>query len=82
MGIALFAEYKGLDFWFSFGIAISCFVANGLLATFEDDLPGGHNNPDGASTPKYVTYAVWGIRIIGIIALIGIIVSLSMLKFH
>ena len=27
---------------------------NGLLATIEDDLPGGFNNPDGTQTPRYV----------------------------
>ena len=35
-------------------IAIFAVLGNGLLATLEDDLPGGFNNPDGTSTPEYV----------------------------
>ena len=82
VGVAAFAEYMGLNFWFSLATAITCFLLNGLLATLEDDLPGGHNNPDGASTPAYVSYVVWSVRVVGVLALCGIAVSLSMLKFH
>ena len=28
-------------------------VINGLVATLEDDLPGGFNNLDGKHTPRY-----------------------------
>lgn len=30
-------------------------LVNGLLATLEDDLPGGFNNPDGTATPVYAS---------------------------
>jgi hypothetical protein len=29
-------------------------LLNGFIATLEDDLPGGFNNPDGSDTPTYV----------------------------
>jgi hypothetical protein len=35
-------------------IAALAIFANGLIATWEDDLPGGFNNPDGTATPEYV----------------------------
>lgn len=36
------------------GAVVAAILANGLLATFEDDLPGGWSNPDGTKTPRYV----------------------------
>jgi hypothetical protein len=38
----------------AFAISFCALFANGLLATLEDDLPGGFNNPDGSATPRYV----------------------------
>lgn len=39
-------------------------VANGVLATLEDDLPGGFNNPDGTDTPRYARYAIQVARVV------------------
>jgi hypothetical protein len=37
----------------AFATSFAAVLANGLLATLEDDLPGGFNNRDGTSTPRY-----------------------------
>jgi hypothetical protein len=37
----------------AFAISLCALLANGLLATLEDDLPGGFNNADGSATPRY-----------------------------
>ena len=38
----LFAD---LPFWLAFGLAVFGMVVNGLLAEYEENLPGGFNNP-------------------------------------
>jgi hypothetical protein len=38
----------------AFAISFCAVFVNGLLLTLEDDMPGGFNNPDGSSTPRYV----------------------------
>ncbi len=42
--------------WFVWALLIAVFAVlfNGAVATIEDDLPGGFNNPDGSDTPAYV----------------------------
>jgi hypothetical protein len=47
-------QVSGLPILVSFLIVVGAVFANGLLATVEDDLPGGFNNPDGSATPPYV----------------------------
>lgn len=42
-----------LPFWPAFVVALLAMLINGGLATLEDDLPGGFNNPDGLTTPQY-----------------------------
>ena len=40
--LSLFTE---LSFWLAFGIVAFAMIANGMLAEYEDNLPGGFNNP-------------------------------------
>lgn len=40
--------------WAVLAIVIIAILVNGVLATIEDDRPGGFSNPDGASTPRYL----------------------------
>jgi hypothetical protein len=35
-------------------VVVAAWLMNGFIATYEDDIPGGFNNPDGTSTPAYV----------------------------
>ena len=44
----------GVPFWGAILISAGAIAVNGLIATVEDDAPGGFNNPDGRSTPAYV----------------------------
>jgi hypothetical protein len=46
-----------LPFWSMLGIFIAVILVNGLIATVEDDLPGGFNNPNGDATPRYLVLA-------------------------
>jgi len=46
-----------LGFWPVFSITVFAFLLNGFVATLEDDLPGGFNNQDGTSTPRYAVVA-------------------------
>lgn len=62
---------SGLGFWWALLIVVCAFGINGLVATLEDDLPGGFNNPDGMSTPKYAIYTGWVVR--GVAAAFGLL---------
>jgi hypothetical protein len=44
---------SGLSFLAVAAIVTAAILINGLIATLEDDMPGGFNNPDGANTPRY-----------------------------
>jgi len=50
---AVLSALTSVSFWAAFGMGVVAVLANGMLATLEDDLPGGFNNPDGTSTPTY-----------------------------
>jgi hypothetical protein len=41
------SHFAKLNFWACLGMTAGAVVVNGLVATLEDDLPGGFNNPDG-----------------------------------
>ena len=41
----------------------------GTLVTIDDDLPGGFSNPDGKSTPDWLTAEFWG-KLVGGIAVV------------
>lgn len=42
----------------TFLLTVAAILANGLVATVEDDLPGGFNNPDGTTAPSPATTTV------------------------
>jgi hypothetical protein len=68
---AVISAWADVPFLVVFIIAVLATLANGLLATLEDDLPGGFNNPDGTDTPPYVQRlrgSVW--RTIAVLALL------------
>jgi hypothetical protein len=44
-------------------------LVNGWLATLEDDLPGGFNDPDGKRTPRYAIIT-WVVRAVGVALLL------------
>lgn len=76
---AAVAVVAGWHFWWVFGVAALAILANGFLATLEDDLPGGFDNPDGRSTPKYVAVVRWVVRGVGVLA--GLLVA-GILALH
>ena len=59
-GVVSYAPH--LSFGVSFLITAGAILANGLLATLEDDLPGGFNNPNGTNTPAYARVVSWFFR--------------------
>ena len=52
-------HWVSLGYWASFLIVGGAILVNGVVATVEDDLPGGFNNPDGTDTPRYISYFSW-----------------------
>jgi hypothetical protein len=74
-----FSALSHLPYWWAFLIAAGAIVTNGLLATLEDDLPGGFNNPDGSATPRYVVVVGRVVHVILIVALVAI--ALVLLSF-
>jgi hypothetical protein len=77
---ALVSRWSGLGFWATVAILAAAWLVNGVVAVVEDDVPGGFNNPDGTSTPRYVVVLKWvgrgfiGIAVLGCVALAGLIV--------
>jgi hypothetical protein len=56
------AAVSGIAFWWAFLIVAAAILINGWVATLEDDLPGGFNNPDGTHTPRYAIVTGWVVR--------------------
>jgi protein-S-isoprenylcysteine O-methyltransferase Ste14 len=75
---AAISAASGLKFWWAFAIVAVAVLINGFVATLEDDLPGGFNNPDGSDTPKYALATGWVLRIIGGILLLLCVVALAL----
>jgi hypothetical protein len=67
------SHFAKLNFWACLGITAGAVVVNGLVATLEDDLPGGFNNPDGKHTPRYAVITGWVLR--------GLLVALILFCF-
>lgn len=42
---------SGVNIWICFGLVMVCMLVNGIIATIEDEMPGGFNNPE-PETPK------------------------------
>ena len=57
------SRFSRLPFVAAFLMVIGAMLLNGLIAAYEDDLPGRFNNPEGRSTPRYVAavnrFAYW-----------------------
>ena len=49
----MLSRWKEWNAWLVFGLISIAILVNGLVATVEDQLPGGLNNPDGQNTPEY-----------------------------
>jgi len=60
-----FSAFSGIGFWWAFVIVAAAILINGWVATLEDDLPGGFNNPDGTHTPRYAVITGWVVRGLG-----------------
>ena len=75
---AALSAWTDLRFIPAFAIVVVAVLVNGLLATVEDDLPGGFNNPDGSATPPYVavvrsTFAVLSLACAGVAVWMAVI---------
>ena len=75
------SAFYGVTFWWAFAVLAVAILVNGLIATIEDDLPGGFNNPDGSATPRYAVAAGWGLRILGVLLLLLCVVALALFKW-
>ncbi len=73
------AAISKMGFWWSFLIVAGAILFNGWVATFEDDLPGGFNNPDGTRTPHYAITASRGLRVLGVMLAL---LCIGMLSLH
>ncbi len=60
-------------------ILVAAVLVNGFIATLEDDLPGGFNNPDGQSTPTYASLVSSGVKwlLVAMLLVFGIAFSVS-----
>jgi hypothetical protein len=69
----------GLSFLPVLALTVAAVLVNGLLATLEDDLPGGFNNPDGTATPVYASrtasFGKWVVSIALIVFAIAFVQS-------
>lgn len=70
---------SGFGFWGAFLIVAAAILINGWVATLEDDLPGGFNNPDGNCTPRY---AIVTRRIIRGLGAVLVLLCALALGFH
>jgi hypothetical protein len=73
-----FSAISGLEFWWAFLIVAGAILINGWVATLEDDLPGGFNNPDGTHTPKYAIVTGWIVRGLGAVLIILCLAALGL----
>jgi hypothetical protein len=72
---------SGLAFWWAFLIVAGAILINGWVATLEDDLPGGFNNPDGTHTPRYAVVTGWVVRALGILLAVLCLAALGLIFF-
>ena len=69
---------SGMGFWWAFLIVGVAIFINGWVATLEDDLPGGFNNPDGTQTPKSAVVTGWAIRGLGAVLALLCVAALGL----
>ena len=70
--------FAGMSFWLAFFVVAAVFLLNGWVATVEDDVPGGLNNPDGNDTPRYLNVLGWLIRAMGVVLALVCITTLAL----
>ena len=76
-----FSLLSKMPYLVAFAIVVGAILINGWVATLEDDLPGGFNNPDGTATPGYVRYVAWGVRAVGVVALVLSAIIIGLREF-
>jgi hypothetical protein len=77
-GVAVAAvSYAAGTLWLLL-VAIVAVLLNGFVAVFEDDLPGGFNNPDGTQTPRYALFTLWSFRVVGVLFILGSVVVIAL----
>jgi hypothetical protein len=72
-----FSAMSGIEFWWAFLIVAAAILINGWVATLEDDLPGGFNNPDGTQTPRYAVVTGWVVRGLGAVLVVLFVAVLA-----
>lgn len=72
---------SGMGFWWAFLVVAAAILINGWVATLEDDLPEGFNNPDGTHTPSYAVVTGWAIRGLGVLLVVLCLVALGLYFF-
>jgi hypothetical protein len=70
--------WAGLNYYVVFAIVAGAVLVNGFVATLEDDLPGGFNNPDGSQTPRYARVTVIAARSILVVFVVACIIVLGL----
>jgi len=75
------SHFAKLNFWACLGMTAGAVVVNGLVATLEDDLPGGFNNPDGKHTPRYAVITGWVARGLLVVLVLFCILALGLYFF-
>lgn|SRR5512134_1172568 len=75
---AALAAVSGIAFWWAFVVVAAAILINGWIATVEDDLPGGFNNPDGTHTPRYAVVTGWVVRGLGVLLALLVVAALSL----
>lgn len=53
------SRFSRLPFVVALLIVVGAMSLNGLIATFEDDMPGGFNNPDGKLISPFIARVNW-----------------------
>jgi hypothetical protein len=77
---ALLSYFSGLSFGYSALICIVAMLINGFVATIEDELPDGFNNPDGEVIAKQ-TKLVVAVRVVIWFSFTLIVLSIIYLWF-
>jgi hypothetical protein len=77
---ATVSHFAQLNFWLCLAITGGALLVNGWLATLEDDLPGGFNDPDGKRTPRYAIIT-WVVRAVGVALLLLLLLILGLSFF-
>lgn len=75
---AALAAVSGIAFWWAFVVVAAAILINGWIATVEDDLPGGFNNPDATHTPRYAVVTGWVVRGLGVLLALLVVAALSL----